>query len=471
MRHMTLNEIAAACGGTYAGAEKDRGKEVRGVVIDSRRVEQDFLFVPVRGAKVDGHDFIPQVFAAGALAVLSERELSDPAGPYILVESTEEALRKLAAFYRRALDIRVVGITGSVGKTSTKEMIASVLSQKFCVLKTEGNFNNKIGLPLTIFQIREEHEVAVLEMGISEAGEMHVLAEMARPDICVITNIGLCHLENLLTRDGILAAKTESFAHLAEGGTAVLNGDDDKLCTCKNVNGRPAVFYGLGREARSVQTKQGEYLLADKEVYATDIRAHGLSGTRAVIHAGGEQFAVEIPLAGEHNVYNALAAVCVGRQLGMTMEEIRRGILSVQTIGGRNRLIQSGGVTIIDDCYNANPVSMKASIDVLSGAPGRRIAVLGDMGELGADEKALHAMVGEYFAGKRIDLLFCAGTLSEALADAARGCSTTEVYYFRDKEELIQKLAAVKKAGDTILVKASHFMGFGEIVRQLTGEE
>ena len=220
-----------------------------------------------------------------------------------------------------------------------------------------------------------------------------------------------------------------------------------------------------------MQTKQGEYLLADKEVYATDIRAHGLSGTRAVIHAGGEQFAVEIPLAGEHNVYNALAAVCVGRQLGMTMEEIRRGILSVQTIGGRNRLIQSGGVTIIDDCYNANPVSMKASIDVLSGAPGRRIAVLGDMGELGADEKALHAMVGEYFAGKRIDLLFCAGTLSEALADAARGCSTTEVYYFRDKEELIQKLAAVKKAGDTILVKASHFMGFGEIVRQLTGEE
>ena len=193
-------------------------------------------------------------------------------------------MKKIAAFYRRSLDIKVVGITGSVGKTSTKEMIASVLSEKYRVLKTEGNLNNEIGLPLTIFKIREEHQVAVLEMGISEFGEMHRLAEMAQPDICVITNIGLCHLENLITRDGILKAKTESFEHLAPDGIAVLNGDDDKLCDKKMVNGRPAVFYGIGQEAKTAETETGSKRLAEKEVYATDVEAIGLEGTKAVIH-------------------------------------------------------------------------------------------------------------------------------------------------------------------------------------------
>ena len=233
MKNMTLEHIAQACGGTYIGEECDRKKEIQGAVIDSRLVEEGYLFIPIRGARVDGHDFIPAVFEKGALAVLSERRLEHPAGPYILVDSTEEAMKQIAAFYRRSLDIKVVGITGSVGKTSTKEMIASVLSEKYRVLKTEGNLNNEIGLPLTIFKIREEHQVAVLEMGISEFGEMHRLAEMAQPDICVITNIGLCHLENLITRDGILKAKTESFEHLAPDGIAVLNGDDDKLCAKK----------------------------------------------------------------------------------------------------------------------------------------------------------------------------------------------------------------------------------------------
>ena len=234
MKNMTLEHIAQACGGTYIGEECDRKKEIQGAVIDSRLVEEGYLFIPIRGARVDGHDFIPAVFEKGALAVLSERRLEHPAGPYILVDSTEEAMKQIAAFYRRSLDIKVVGITGSVGKTSTKEMIASVLSEKYRVLKTEGNLNNEIGLPLTIFKIREEHQVAVLEMGISEFGEMHRLAEMAQPDICVITNIGLCHLENLITRDGILKAKTESFEHLAPDGIAVLNGDDDKLCDKKD---------------------------------------------------------------------------------------------------------------------------------------------------------------------------------------------------------------------------------------------
>ena len=346
MKNMTLERITEVCDGVYYGSETDKTKEITGAVIDSRQVEPGYLFIAVKGEKVDGHRFIPQVFEKGALAVLSEQELSDPAGPYIRVESTLGAMKKLAAYYRRTLDIKVVGITGSVGKTSTKEMIASVLSQKYNVLKTEGNFNNEIGLPLTIF------------------------------------NIGLCHLENLLTRDGILKAKTESFEHLTPEGIAVLNGDDDKLCEKKTVNGNKTVFYGIGKEAKLAKTEQGEKYLAEKEVYATDVEPVGLDGTKAVIHIGEENFAVMIPIAGEHNVYNALAAVCVARKLGLSVDEMKRGIESVKTIGGRSNLIHKEGMTIIDDCYNANPVSMKASIDVLAAAPDRKIAVLGDMENL-----------------------------------------------------------------------------------------
>lgn len=469
MEQMTLEHIAAVCGGVYYGNEQDQHKEIAGAVIDSRLVQEGYLFIPVKGEKVDGHRFIPDVFAKGALAVLSEQPLEQPQGPYILVESTLAAMKKIAEDYRNTLNIKVVGITGSVGKTSTKEMIASVLAQKYNVLKTEGNLNNEIGLPLTIFKIRKEHQAAVLEMGISEFGEMHRLSAMAKPDICVITNIGLCHLENLITRDGILQAKTESFEHLAEGGIAVLNGDDDKLCDRKEVNGQPAVFYGIGKEPKLAETEQGTKLLAEKAVYATDIKAIGLSGTEAVIHIGEKSFTVTIPIAGEHNVYNALAAVCVAEKLGLTMEEMKRGIESVQTIGGRSNLIHKDGITVIDDCYNANPVSMKASVDVLSKAAGRKIAVLGDMGELGEDEKQLHAMVGAHFAGKGIDALFCAGELSRELAAAVRANSPqTQVYEFVDKDALAESLCGYVKSGDSVLVKASHFMGFESIVKQLT---
>lgn len=474
MKNMTPERIAAACGGTYIGSEETKKREIKGAVIDSRLVEQDFLFIPVKGARVDGHDFIPAVFARGALVVLSEHPLEDPAGAYILVEDTLTAMKRIAEYYRKSLDIRVVGITGSVGKTSTKEMIASVLAEKYNVLKTEGNLNNEIGLPLTIFKIRDYHEVAVLEMGISEFGEMERLSRMAEPDLCVITNIGLCHLENLGTRDGILKAKTECFAHLRPGGIAVLNGDDDKLCTQKTVNGSPAVFYGIGREsgqaaaAAEPASADGIPAPVKKEVYATDIKTVGLTKTSCVIHLGEESFAAEIPIAGTHNVYNALAAACVAKRLGLTAAEIKRGIEAVQTIGGRSNLIHKDGITIIDDCYNANPVSMQASVEVLSNAPGRKIAVLGDMGELGEDERALHAAVGDHFAGKHIDMLLCTGPLSEELARAVREASPyTAVFYFADKGELIDKIKHWKREGDTILVKASHFMGFAEVVRAL----
>lgn len=473
MKNMTLANIAMACGGTYYGTEADKEKEIAGAVIDNRLIEKDYLFIAIKGARVDGHSFIPAAFEAGALAVLSEHELENPTGSYILVESCENAMKKIAKFYRQSLDIKVVGITGSVGKTSTKEMIASVLAQKYNVHKTEGNFNNEIGLPLTIFKIRKEHEVAVLEMGISDFGEMHRLAEIANPDVCVITNIGLCHLENLIDRDGILRAKTESFEHLTENGIAVLNGDDDKLCTKTMVNGRQAVFYGLGKGAKVSGAGLEEMPCAEKRIYATDVEAIGLTGTKAVIHVDTDDgqesaFEVEIPIAGEHNVYNALAAVGVARELGLTIEEMKRGIESVQTIGGRSNLIHRNGVTIIDDCYNANPVSMKASIDVLAKADGRKIAVLGDMGELGTDERKLHFAVGEHFSQKGIDMLFCTGELSTEIANGVASVSPdTLVHYFETKEALIKALKEACKEGDTILVKASHFMNFPEIIKAL----
>lgn len=461
MPGMTIENIAAACEGTFVGDRDLVTKEIAGAVTDSRQVQKDYLFIPIKGARVDGHDFIPQVFEKGALVVLSDHALPEETGPYILVSSTTEAMKKIAAFYRTQLSCKVVGITGSVGKTSTKEMIASVLEQRYKVLKTEGNFNNEIGLPLTIFKIRAKHEVTVLEMGISDFGEMHRLAAMARPDIGVITNIGLCHLENLGTRDGILQAKTEMFDHLQVDGTVILNGDDDKLSTKQEVNGKPVIFYGVGADS-AFDIK--------KDIYATDIENHGLEGMRAKIHTPQGDFDAQIPIPGEHNVYNALAGTAVGLQLGLSIREIAQGIASVQTIAGRTNLLQVKGMTVIDDCYNANPVSMKASIDVLAHTSGRRIAVLGDMGELGAEEKELHRNIGKAVAASGIDALFCAGTLAEEYAREAKANPECEVHYKKTREEMTEELLAYVKEGDTVLVKASHFMEFPKVVEALTKE-
>lgn len=456
MKELTLAQIAEACGGTLIGGNEAKEYTVTGVEIDSRRVKAGDLFVAIPGEKADGHKFIPDVLKKGAYA-LSQQSL-DVDGAYILVEDTVTAMKRLARFYRNTLDIKVVGITGSVGKTSTKEMIASVLGTKFRVHKTQGNFNNGIGLPLTIFQIEKEHQVAVLEMGISEFGEMHELADMAQPDIMVITNIGLCHLENLKTRDGILKAKTESFAHLKPDGVVILNGDDDKLSTVEQVAGRKPVFYGIrGRN------------LCETSVCADAVTEHGLEGMTAEFHTPQGDMEVFIPIPGEHNIYNALAATCVAEQLGLSMDEIKCGIAAASTISGRTNLIHTKGMTVIDDCYNANPVSMKASLDVLSKAGGRKIAVLGDMGELGEDEKRLHYEVGTYAGTLPIDLLFCVGTLSGKLAEGAKKQNPAlTVKHYATREEMTEELLATVKEGDAVLVKASHFMEFPKVVAALT---
>lgn len=452
MKHMTLTEIAGACRGTYHGSSENAEKEVSSVTIDSRKIQKGSLFIAIKGARVDGHDLIPQTIEAGALCALSEKDLGAVPFSYILVDSCKQALKSLAEHYRRSLDIRVVGISGSVGKTSTKEMIASVLSQKYNVLKTEGNFNNEIGLPLTVFNIREEHEIAVLEMGISDFGEMTRLAKIARPDICVITNIGCAHLEQLKSRDGILKAKTEMLDHMNPEGHIVFNGDDDKLCSFTPGNGIRPVYFGLDKSCT---------------FRAEKVEDQGLRGTDAEFITPDSHFTAHISIPGSHMVYNAMAGAAVGRILGLTDDQVKAGIEALVPLAGRDHLIETKKFTIIDDCYNANPASMKASLDVLTKANTKTAAVLGDMGELGEDWKALHQEVGAYAARSGIHTLVCIGEMAAEIAAGAQSSGAGHVYHYTAKQDFYENLDTLLKSGDTILVKASHMMGFSEIVERL----
>ena len=453
MKGMTLRAMTQAVNGIYHGNGEDYDKEITAITIDSRKVAEGGLFIAIKGERSDGHDFIGQCFEKGAACVISEKELPDEERSYIQVESSLQALKDLALLYRNNLDVKVVGITGSVGKTSTKETISSVLSEKYRVLKTLGNFNNEIGLPLTVFRLTEDDEVAVLEMGISDFGEMHRLSSIAQPDVCVITNIGQCHLENLGTRDGILKAKTEIFDFMQPDGKVCLNGDDDKLMTVTEVHGKRPLFFGKDSK---------------NEIYATDYVNQGLAGSTANIHREGRTFGVKIPLPGEHMVYNALAATAVATVMGLSDEEIAGGISSVEPVGGRSHVIHEDKVTIIDDCYNANPVSMKAAIDLLSMANTRKVAILGDMFELGNNEKALHEEVGTYAAYHKIDCVICVGNLCRHMYDGVKAVeSDSRAYYFEDRDIMLEHLGEILHTGDTVLVKASHGMHFEEVVKQI----
>ena len=452
MKNLTIEKITEVCEGTLYGSEwiKEEKREANGVVLDSRLLQEGYVFIATMGEKVDGHKFIPSVFEKGAMAVICEEVPEVLTGPCIQVKDSFIALKKLAAFYRQQLDITVVGITGSVGKTSTKEFVAGVLATKYQVWKTQGNFNNEVGLPLTVLQLREEHEIAVLEMGISDFGEMHRLSEIAKPDICVLTNIGQCHLEFLGDRDGVLKAKTEILDFLNPNGMIFVNGDDDKLVTLRERWQDKLVCFGRG---------------AANDVYAANEISKGLLGSTMDIVGSMELKEVQIPLPGEHMVLNALAAAAVAKYLQLSLEEIKEGIKRVQAVSGRSNLIPYEEFVLIDDCYNANPVSMKAAIDLLQSANGRKVAVLGDMFELGEEEEKLHYEVGEYTKNK-VDYLVCVGNLAEQIykgANANKSENMTSLY-LQDKEDVYKHLKEIIKPQDTILLKASHGMGFADIV-------
>lgn len=453
MKNLTLENIANACGGILICKSNElKVKEVSDIVTDNRKVTEGSMFIAIKGNRTDGHNFINSAYESGALCVIAEKDIKSDK-PYIIVDNSLVAIKQIARYYRKNLDIKVVGITGSVGKTSTKEIISSVLSEKYNVLKTEGNFNNELGLPLTIFRIREEHEIAVLEMGISDFGEMTRLSEIARPDVAVITNIGICHMENLKSRDGILQAKTEMFKNINENAVIILNGDDDKLSTVTEYNSIKPVFYYADN-------------ISGKNIYADKIENNGIKGIKCNIHHNESNINVNINIPGRHMVYNALAAVCVGKVFGLNDKEIKSGIEKLKPVSGRNNIMELDNITVIDDCYNANPVSMKASIDVLKFAEGRKVAVLGDMFELGSHEAALHEEIGEYISETDIDVVVFVGHLMNnafvKLSDT--DTKNKKIYYFNNLDEMFIEIQKLIMPNDTVLVKASHGMNFARII-------
>ncbi len=422
-------------------------------MIDSRKVEKDFLFVAIDGERVNAHKFIPDTIEKGALCVVSHEDLGETDFPYILVESTGQALLDIAKLYRDSFDVKVVGVTGSAGKTSTKEMIASILAQKYNVHKTLGNFNNEWGLPITIFEMNESHEAAILEMGVNHFGEMRRLSSVASPDVCVITNIGIAHLEFFKTREGILQEKSQMIQDMKNGGTIILNGDDDLLSRMGPVKGIDPVFFGISE---------------DCEFYASDLKSAGLRGTECTLHLpSGESFRCLVPLPGIHMISNALAGAAVGYSLGLTSEEIKQGIENLPSMPGRNNIISTDKLVILDDCYNANPISTKASIDVLTMAIGRKVAILGNMGELGEGEKQLHFEIGAYAASQKIDLICGIGELAKYIIAGAKDDPVTETLWFKTKEDFLDAMKNIIREGDNVLVKASHGMQFPKLVDAL----
>ena len=442
MKNLSPASAAAVTGGEARGILSEA--PFTSVTTDSRAVTPGCLFAAIPGARVDGHDFIAAAAEKGAACVLCER-FADVSIPQIRVPDTQAALRALAAYYRRGFDIPFIGVTGSVGKTTAKEMIAAVLSERCATLKTEKNFNNELGVPLTLFRVRGRHEAAVVEMGISHFGEMTRLAEMVRPDIAVFTLIGDAHLEFLGDRAGVLRAKGEIVSAMPENGVVIANGDDALLGA-----------HDFARRTRLFGLSDG------CDIRARDIAADGDNAMRCVIESDGRRIPVKIPAVGTHMVYAALMGAAVGIELGLTDDEIRRGIAQYEPVGSRGRVVRAGGVTILDDCYNANPTSMRAALDTLKLLPGRPAAILGDMGELGENAPALHRGVGEYAAAAGVRVIAC-GTLARHIAEGAGGSAA----WYPDKAALLAALSAVVSEGDTVLVKASHAMGFEAITAAL----
>lgn len=443
----TLSEAIAACRGMYVGDEALLGQPVTDVCIDSRKATPGALYVPIIGEVHDGHTFIPGARKNGALCVLTDRPLQEE--PYLLVPDTLEALQLLAAFYRNRFDIPVIGITGSTGKTSTKEMLHTVLSQQFCTFKTPGNLNNQTGVPLTLFQLAPEHELAIIEMGTNHPGEIRRLSAMVQPTVCVITNVGVAHIEFFGTRKNIFRGKAEMLEHMRPGGTVVVNGDDDMLVRLPG-----AVRFGFQ---------------AHNDVQALDVEDQGLGGSAFTIRCAGEQLRMHVPAPGRHMIYNALSAIAVGLSLGMPLAQLSRGVESFQPTAGRMHVRRSRRFTVLDDTYNANPTSVMAAIDVLEQTPGRHVCVLGDMLELGAQTEEFHEVVGMYAAMHGVDLIVCVGPNSEQTFLGAHALTPQRARYFETQETLLSILPLLLRDGDTILVKGSRGMHLEQTVELLLG--
>lgn len=465
LKTWTAAEIAGATGGAlelYGGAAED--EVVRAVAIDSREAGTGTLFAAIKGQKADGNTFIPQALAAGSTCFLCQfvpDEAKESGAPFaaILVEDTVAALGRLASYHRNFTRAKFVAVTGSVGKTTTKEFIYAVSSAVFRTHKTQGNYNSVIGMPLTIFGIAPEDEVVVLEMGMSALGEIETMSKIARPDIAVVTNIGTSHLASLGTRENICRAKMEIRLGQPEDGILLLNADEPLLVAeAERLAKKPKLMsvYNHTGDFRAVNIRQKVDGLVYDLIYAN----------KAVTN-------VEIPALGKHNVYNSLAAYAVGTFLGMTDEQIRRGLKLFVGADRRQKIYDVGGITVIDDCYNASPESMRAAIDVLVSMAAKKnarpAALLGDMLELGEYSRLMHDQIGQYAAQMQIQKLFCFGMMADIVAEAAikKGIRAENVFVSldtRDAQGMADMILSALGPGDILLVKASRAIAAERVI-------
>ena len=437
MAKITLKQAATWCGGTVE--EKYENVEFYGANNDTRIIKEGQLFIVLQGAR-DGHDFIPMAMEKGAAAVLCSRKVGD--FPAIYVDDPRIALGRIAREELKRIGCKVVGVTGSVGKSTTKEMISTVLESTFRIAKTPANHNNDIGMPMAVLSMPEDTEVAVLEMGMNHFREIAYLSEIARPDVGVIINVGTMHIEFLGSREGIRKAKMEIVEGMAPDGMLLLNGDNDLLRNLDEIPVQPITYFGSDAscEVWTDKVSQGENLCF-------------------TAHFGETEIPVELNLEGEHFVSDALAAAAVGLKLNVAPEKIAQSLASFRNMAGRQEIFEAGEFTIIKDCYNAGPESMAAALNVLAGRKGRKIAVLGDMLELGHSAHPEHYKLGR-IAAQKADLLFTYGPHAKVVTDGAitGGMDKDYVAAFDDHGELALALKAAAKPGDILLFKGSRGM-------------
>lgn len=453
METLLVSQILEAVHGTLIAG--DRSAAVTEVCTDSRRIAAGSLFIPLVGEKFDGHSYIASALAAGAAGCVTAREVTDPIPGkfYIRVADTQEALGGLAEYYLGLHRVPVVAVTGSVGKTTTKDMVASVLGEKYNVLKTEGNFNNNIGLPLTIFRLTGEHQIAVLEMGMNHLGEIDYLTRIAHPDVALITNIGDAHIENLGCRENTLKAKAEIFHGMTAEGKAVLNGDDPLLRTLAGRLEQEITWCGRS---------------PDSDYYAAELREDWADHMECLLHTPDGSWNQMIPGLGAHMAYPVTMACAVGRLFGLSDAEISAGIEGFAPTKMRMAILScANGITVLNDTYNANPQSMRAGLEILAKQPGqKKIAVLGDMLELGDRGPALHREIGACALELGIDCLVTVGELGACIAQGAEGLA--ELYPCAGQEEARAALRGAVRPDSTILVKASRGMKFEHLAAFLT---
>lgn len=449
---MLIREIIEATNGKLLSGSLD--DDIQGFTQDTRQIKEGDMYIPLIGERNDGHQFIQQAFAKGASAVITSQLIDVPQKNVILVEDTFQAMSDMAKYLRQHRDVKVVGITGSVGKTSTKDMIYAVVSMQYKTLKTLGNYNNHIGLPLTILRYHDE-EVMILEMGMNHLGEIEHLTKIACPNIAAITNIGTAHIGELGSRDNILKAKMEIVHGLDKDGVLIINDDNDMLHTVQ------AEGYHLMRVGQNDDC-------CLKAIHV-DLR---LEESYFDVVYQNKTYHVHVPVSGEHFVYNALVAIAVGLSLDIDMELCIQGVEQFELTKNRMDMIElSHHIKVIDGTYNANLDSMKSSLDVLAQYSQRKIAVLADMLELGEYEQSLHEEVGEYVVDKHIDELLCVGKASQYIVRKAQSLGFQNAYHFADNQSLMNYLDELLEQDDVILIKGSNGMHLKEVVEHLKERE